>query len=63
MNEKFLPLFETYMFNNGVTTNNRLAIAPLTHWSADSGGHATPPVPASLVCNWRRNDSKARVWH
>lgn len=35
MKEKFKPLFETYTFNNGVTAKNRLAIAPLTHWSAD----------------------------
>lgn len=41
MKEKFQPLFESYTFNNGVTARNRLAIAPLTHWSADKDGQAT----------------------
>jgi len=41
MKEKFKSLFETYTFNNGVTVKNRLAIAPLTHWSADVDGQAT----------------------
>ena len=41
MKEKFRPLFESYTFNNGVTARNRLAIAPLTHWSADKDGQAT----------------------
>ena len=36
MKDKFNPLFETYTFNNGVAAKNRLAIAPLTLWSADS---------------------------
>ena len=41
MKEKFQPLFESYTFNNGVTARNRLAIAPLTHWSADKDGQST----------------------
>ena len=41
MKEKFQPLFESYTFNNGVIARNRLAIAPLTHWSADKDGQAT----------------------
>lgn len=41
MKEKFQPIFESYTFNNGVTARNRLAIAPLTHWSADKDGQAT----------------------
>lgn len=52
MKEKFKPLFETYSFNNGVTARNRLAIAPLTHWSADN--------PA---CNWLKTGSKDGAWH
>lgn len=47
MNEKFQALFEAHTFNNGTTAKNRLAIAPLTHWSADSDGHATS---AELAC-------------
>lgn len=42
MNKKFEPLFKPYTLNNGVTVRNRLTIAPLTHWSSDKNGHATP---------------------
>lgn len=42
MNKKYVSLFRPYTFNNGVVVRNRLAIAPLTHWSSDSNGHATP---------------------
>lgn len=48
MKEKFRPLFESYTFNNGVTARNRLAIAPLTHWSADKDGQATDEELAYL---------------
>lgn len=48
MKEKFQPLFESYTFNNGVTARNRLAIAPLTHWSADKDGQATDEELAYL---------------
>ena len=48
MKDKFKPLFETYTFNNGVTAKNRLAIAPLTHWSADENGDATDEELAYL---------------
>lgn len=48
MKDKFKPLFETYTFNNGVAAKNRLAIAPLTHWSADKDGHVTDEELAYL---------------
>ena len=48
MKEKFQPFFESYTFNNGVTARNRLAIAPLTHWSADKDGQATDEELAYL---------------
>ena len=48
MKEKFRPLFESYTFNNGVTARNRLAIAPITHWSADKDGQATDEELAYL---------------
>lgn len=42
MDKKFTPLFEEYKLNNGVSVRNRLVVAPLTHWSSDANGHATP---------------------
>ena len=34
-------ILDSYTFNNGVTVKNRLAVAPMTHWSSDANGHAT----------------------
>lgn len=48
MKPKFAPLFTPYTLNNGVTINNRLAIAPLTHWSSDAQGHVSPSEIAYL---------------
>lgn len=42
MKEAFRPLFQSYKLNNGVEIRNRLVVAPLTHWSSDADGHATP---------------------
>lgn len=35
------PIFEPYTLNNGVTLDNRLAVAPMTHWASDADGHIT----------------------
>lgn len=48
MNAKFEPLFQPYILNNGIVVSNRLAIAPLTHWSSDEQGHITPGERAYL---------------
>ncbi|MDO4998018.1 MAG: NADH-dependent flavin oxidoreductase, partial [Neisseria sp.] len=42
MNPAYAPLFQTYTFNNGKTVKNRFVVAPMTHWSSDAHGHATP---------------------
>lgn len=34
-------ILDNYTFNNGVVVKNRLAVAPMTHWSSDENGHAT----------------------
>ena len=34
-------ILDRYTFNNGVVAKNRLAVAPMTHWSSDTNGHAT----------------------
>ena len=34
-------ILDSYTFNNGVVVKNRLAVAPMTHWSSDENGHAT----------------------
>lgn len=36
-----LPVFEPYTLNNGVTVDNRLVVAPMTHWASDAQGHLT----------------------
>ena len=33
------PLFQPYVFNNGVAVKNRLAVAPMTHFGSDTHGH------------------------
>ncbi|MCA1025578.1 NADH-dependent flavin oxidoreductase [Cytobacillus kochii] len=38
MKAKFEPLFESYTFPNGVTVKNRLALAPMTHYSSNDDG-------------------------
>ena len=38
MNPKYAPLFQTYTLNNGVTIKNRLAVAPMTHFSSQADG-------------------------
>lgn len=35
------PIFEPYTLNNGVTVDNRLVVAPMTHWASDAEGHIT----------------------
>lgn len=35
------PIFEPYTFNNGITVDNRLVVAPMTHWASDAEGHIT----------------------
>lgn len=35
---KFQPLFEPYTLNNGITVKNRLAVAPMTHFSSLDNG-------------------------
>ena len=35
------PIFEPYTLNNGVTVDNRLVVAPMTHWASDAEGHLT----------------------
>lgn len=34
-------ILDSYTFNNGAVAKNRLAVAPMTHWSSDPQGHAT----------------------
>lgn len=41
MNEENLPLFQPYVFNNGVTIKNRLVVAPLTIYDSGSNGELT----------------------
>ena len=38
MNPKYAPLFQTYTLNNGVTINNRLVVAPMTHFGSQADG-------------------------
>lgn len=38
MNPKYQPLFQPYTFNNGVTINNRLVVAPMTHFGSHADG-------------------------
>lgn len=38
MQPQFQPLFTPYTLNNGVTVRNRLAVAPLTHFSSNADG-------------------------
>jgi 2,4-dienoyl-CoA reductase-like NADH-dependent reductase (Old Yellow Enzyme family) len=35
------PIFEPYTLNNGVRVDNRLVVAPMTHWASDAQGHIT----------------------
>lgn len=32
------PIFEPYTLNNVVTVDNRLVVAPMTHWTSDAEG-------------------------
>lgn len=41
MNDKYLPLFQSYDLNNGVTIKNRLVVAPLTIYDSGSNGELT----------------------
>lgn len=38
MQQRYQPLFTPYTLNNGVTVRNRLAVAPLTHFSSSADG-------------------------
>lgn len=38
MNPRYLPLFETLVFPNGIELKNRIAIAPMTHYSSNDDG-------------------------
>ncbi|WP_032092288.1 NADH-dependent flavin oxidoreductase [Necropsobacter rosorum] len=38
MNEKFTALFQPYTLNNGIEIKNRLAVAPMTHFSSNPDG-------------------------
>ncbi len=38
MNTKYAPLFTSYTLNNGVVIKNRLAVAPMTHFSSNEDG-------------------------
>lgn len=42
------PIFEPYTLNNGVTVDNRLVVAPMTHWASDAEGHLTDQERAFL---------------
>ncbi len=42
------PIFEPYTLNNGVTVDNRLVVAPMTHWASDAEGHITDSERAFL---------------
>lgn len=41
MNSKYAPLFQPYRLNNGIEIKNRLVVAPMTHFAADSEGAIT----------------------
>lgn len=38
MNPKYKPLFEPFTFKSGVTINNRIAVAPMTHYASNEDG-------------------------
>lgn len=38
MQAKFAPLFTPLTLNNGITINNRLVVAPMTHWASHEDG-------------------------
>ncbi|MDP4083308.1 MAG: NADH-dependent flavin oxidoreductase [Bacillota bacterium] len=38
MNSNFQPLFETFVFPNGITLKNRLVMAPMTNFSSNEDG-------------------------
>lgn len=38
MNQKYMPLFQSYTLNNGVSIKNRLVVAPMTHYASNPDG-------------------------
>ncbi len=38
MNPKYKPLFEPFTFKSGVTIDNRIAVAPMTHYASNEDG-------------------------
>ena len=38
MNSKYAPLFQPYTLNNGITIDNRLVVAPMTHLASNPDG-------------------------
>lgn len=42
------PVFEPYTLNNGVQLDNRLVVAPMTHFGSDADGHLTDEERAFL---------------
>lgn len=38
MNSNFKPLFQSFVFSNGVSLKNRLVMAPMTHYSSNPDG-------------------------
>lgn len=42
MNTQLVPLFQSYLLNNGVEIKNRLVVAPMTHLASDDNGQSTP---------------------
>ena len=42
MKQKYQPLFEPLVFNNGITARNRVVVAPMTHYSSNEDGSSIP---------------------
>ncbi len=38
MNPKYKPLFEPFTFKSGVTIDNRITVAPMTHYASNDDG-------------------------
>ncbi|BDH45934.1 NADH-dependent flavin oxidoreductase [Salmonella enterica subsp. enterica serovar Choleraesuis] len=48
MNPRFKPLFTPFTLNNGVTINNRLVVAPMTHYASNADGSISEEERAFL---------------
>ena len=49
MDNRFSPLFEPFTLNNAVTIDNRLVVAPMTHYSSHDDGSLSDEERAFLA--------------